>query len=280
MLLEISHITEYSYRGEVFFEPHYLRFKPKATPHLAINDFSLQIEPKPSGLSEHIDSENNHNLLCWFDGMHNQLKIISNAKIEVNEFNPFNYLIHPPEYLNIPFEYDKRTKQLLEASLSVQGISESISVYIKEILKKSNNQSINALIQLTQEIHKDFKLKSRETGKPHHPDFTFKQKEGSCRDLAWMQIQMLRQLGVASRFVSGYNYVDAEKPEFELHAWVEVFMPGAGWIGLDPAHGIVTNEYHIPVASSAFYHNTMPVSGSIRGKHKSTLKNELKITHN
>ncbi len=117
----------------------------------------------------------------------------------------------------------------------------------------------------------------RLTGNPHHPNELFRLKTGSCRDFAWMQIQILRNLGFAARFVSGYFYLDAESPEFELHAWIEVFVPGAGWIGLDPSHGILAGNAHIPVASSANYQNTMPVSGTVRGEATSKLKTELQI---
>lgn len=93
-----------------------------------------------------------------------------------------------------------------------------------------------------------------------------------------MQIHMLRFVGIAARFVSGYYYLDSKNPEFELHAWVEVFLPGAGWIEFDPGHGMLTGWYHIPLASSSFYENTMPVSGSIRGDVTSKLENTLKIS--
>lgn len=278
MIFEISHISEYTYSDEVSFEPHYFRFKPKNTPYLRVRDFEIKIEPEPSGLSEQIDVENNHILLCWFEGTYRQLKITSHSFIEAREYNPFNFLVHPPEYLKLPFEYDKKIKQLLKPLLYSEGLPNEMIDYRNDILLDSGNGSIDFLTELTKTIHKDFILKSRETGKPHQPEYTFKQKTGSCRDLAWMQIHLLRQSGIASRFVSGYYYIDNENPEFELHAWVEAYLPGAGWIGLDPGHGIFADAFHIPVAISAFQENTMPVSGTIRGNSKSELKNELHIS--
>ena len=187
-------------------------------------------------------------------------------------------MVHPSEFLRMPFAYGDKTKQLLKPSLQAPGLSESMIEYTNKILSESDHQSIDFLLLLTKEIHKTFSLETRETGNPLEPDLTFKLKEGSCRDLSWMQIHILRHFGIASRFVSGYLYIDSANPEFELHAWVEAYFPGAGWIGLDPSHGMLTNHFHIPVASSAFYENTMPVSGSVRGSAKSTLKNELKIS--
>ena len=93
-----------------------------------------------------------------------------------------------------------------------------------------------------------------------------------------MQIQLLRNMGIASRFVSGYYYlITDDEPEFELHAWTEVFLPGAGWIGLDPSNGMFTSDGHIPVIGSTTYENAMPVTGSIRGDANSKLSTELQI---
>ena len=92
-----------------------------------------------------------------------------------------------------------------------------------------------------------------------------------------MEIHLLRQLGIAARFVSGYFYLSVDKPEFELHAWVEVFIPGAGWIGFDPTHGMIAGNMHMAVASSAHFENTMSVTGSVRGNAESVLKTNLLI---
>ena len=119
--------------------------------------------------------------------------------------------------------------------------------------------------------------KSGKPGEPFHPDKTFELKSGSCRDLSWMEIHLLRNMGIASRFVSGYFYLPLEKEGFDLHAWVEVFIPGAGWIGFDPSHGMVAGASHIPVASSAHYDNTMAVTGAVRGSASSELETKLWI---
>jgi transglutaminase-like putative cysteine protease len=126
-------------------------------------------------------------------------------------------------------------------------------------------------------LHDDFKVEYRETGQPFSPNKTFKFKRGSCRDLSWLLISLLRNRGIAARFVSGYFYFDMDEPAYELHAWVEVFLPGNGWLGLDPSHGIFTGNSHFPIVSSAHYENTMPVSGGIRGSATSKLKTQLSI---
>ncbi len=278
MLYHILHISEYTYSDQVFFEPHQLRFKPKSSPHISVKDFNLTIEPEPAGFSEHTDIENNHTVLCWFEQTHQKLTITSQVQVEISPYNPFNFLVYPTEYLQIPFEYEKRDKQLLKTALDTFGLEPPLQNYTKKILQESNYHSVNFITNLTKDIAKNISLQSRETGEPLQPDITFKQKVGSCRDITWMQIHILRQLGIASRFVSGYFFVDSDEPEFELHAWLEAYLPGAGWIGFDPSHGILTDCFHIPVASSAFYQHTMPVSGSVRGSTSSQLSHQLHIT--
>lgn len=278
MKLKIVHTTNYSYAEKVFFEPHYLRFKPKLSTHFSIEDFSIAIEPNPVGISEQIDCENNHMFSCWFEGTHENLKILTEILVNVQEFNPFNFLIYPPEYSTLPFIYSKKTKQLLKPALKTGSLSEPMKHFIQSILSDTKHQTVPFLTELTQQIHQNFNLEYRETGEPHQPEFTFSERKGSCRDLTWMLIHLLRSLGIASRFTSGYLYLDGNDPSFELHAWVEVYIPGAGWIGFDPSHGLLAGQYHIPIASSSFYSNTMPVSGTIRGNAKNELSHQLEIT--
>ena len=277
MKFKITHTTEYSFDSEVFIEPHFIRLRPRKTAYLAVLDSSIVISPDPSGHRNIVDEENNLLDFYWFDGMVSQLKIKSESTVEVKEYNPFDFILHPQKYNQLPFEYDKLQKSLLYSSLVKEPIAADLLNFGATILAKSNNNTISFLISLTSQLHQEFLVEYREDGPPLLPDETFKLKRGSCRDLSWMQIHLLRNMGIAARFASGYFYFEMDKPSYELHAWVEVYLPGAGWLGLDPSHGILTGNTHIPVASSAHYENTMPVSGSVRGSANSTLNTELVI---
>lgn len=277
MHIKIVHKTEYSFTKEVFLEPHYLRFKPKNMPFLQMETYELQLSITPSGISEQLDVEGNVVHFCWFDGMHKSITIKSEALLKITPFKPFNFLVYPANCNQIPFEYSQQLLPMLSNNLVATKIGTSLLDYGMGILKSAASNTISFLTQLTIQIHQDFVLVIREMGIPYHPNETFEGKTGSCRDLSWMQIQLLRNLGIAARFVSGYYYVDVEDPQYELHGWVEVFIPGAGWIGFDPSNGIATANMHIPVCSSAHYENTMPVSGSIRGDAESKLVTDLHI---
>lgn len=277
MQIKIVHETEYSFTKEVFLEPHYLRFKPKNMPFLVMESYELQLSITPSGISEQLDAEGNVVHFCWFNGMHKNICIKSVALMKITPFKPFNFLVYPANCNQIPFEYPKRLLPMLSNDMVTTKISSSLLDYGQYILKTVESNTISFLSHLTIQIHQDFVLEIREVGVPFHPNQTFEGKTGSCRDLSWMQIQLLRNLGLAARFVSGYYFVDVEDPKYELHGWVEVFIPGAGWIGFDPSNGIATANMHIPVCSSAHYENTMPVSGSVRGDAHAQLETSLKI---
>jgi transglutaminase-like putative cysteine protease len=277
MQIEIIHETEYTYASAVFLEPHYLRFKPRHTPYADLSRFSLQVSPEPMGISEQIDAENNTVHFSWFKDIHDKLNIRATSVLITKPYNPFNFLISPPSFDQIPFEYGKDLKKLLQPYMEKIAIGEALVKYGNLIADGSKGNTLNFLIDLTQQIHRDFKLEIRDIGEPYLPDETFHFKKASCRDLAWMQIQLFRHFGMAARFVSGYFYVDVEEPKYELHGWTEVFLPGAGWIGYDPSNGIRTSNMYFPICSSASYQNTMPVSGSVRGDAISVLTTRLEI---
>jgi transglutaminase-like putative cysteine protease len=209
--------------------------------------------------------------------MHSKLTIKAASVVDVKPYNAFNFLLSPSSHNQLPFTYSNTLKNLLKPCLETIAINELLKKYGEEILSKANSNTLAFLSELTIQIHKDFVLEIREIGEPYLPDETFELKRGSCRDFAWMQIQLLRHFGIAARFASGYFYIDAEDPKFELHGWTEVFLPGAGWIGFDPSNGITTTNMYFPVCSSAAYLNTMPVSGSVRGDAPSILSASLSI---
>jgi len=277
MKLKIIHYTVYDFSLDVFFEPHQLRFKPKNSPNIILESFDLKIHPQPQGISESMDMEGNFFHLCWFEGLHPKLEITSSVVVDAPEYNPFNFIIYPNEFLSVPFEFGGEDRKLLMPALQTEPVNSPLLDYGNKILKESGGKTVDFITMLTSYIHRDFKLEIREEGKPHKPDETFVLGKGSCRDLAWMQIQLLRHLGMAARFVSGYFYPVVEDPQFELHAWVEVYIPGAGWIGFDPSHGLMAGNSHIPIASSAHYENAMTVKGTTRGSATSKLKTNLVI---
>lgn len=277
MNFKIIHETTYLFSDKVFLEPHYLRFRPKQTPFIKVNNFSIALKSEPEGHRVIEDEENNVIDFFWFEELTKKLTITVESSLQTKEYNPFNFIIHPDSFNTIPFTYSENQHQILYPSLQKVALAQELIDYAGAILDASNFNTIAFVSNLTKQIHADFIVEYREDGPPLSPSNTFDIKKGSCRDLSWMQINMLRTYGIAARFVSGYFYFEMDKPVYELHAWVEIFMPGTGWLGFDPSHGILTGNTHFSIASSAIPENTMPVSGGIRGSATSQLITNLVI---
>jgi transglutaminase-like putative cysteine protease len=277
MNFKIIHETRYLFSDDVFLEPHFLRFRPKQTPFIDVTSFSIVIKSEPEGHRVIEDEEHNVIDFCWFEQLTNSLTISVESSLQTKAYNPFDFIIHPESFNSVPFIYSEHQFQILFAALQKTPLSQALIDYAQGILETSNFNTIAFISNLTSQIHQDYIVEYREDGPPLSPDTTYQIKRGSCRDLSWLQINLLRHHGIASRFVSGYFYFDMENPTYELHAWVEVFIPGIGWLGFDPSHGILTGNTHFPLASSAIPENTMPVSGGIRGSATSQLITNLQI---
>lgn len=275
--LTIVHETHYAFDSEVFIEPHYFRFQPRVSSVIQVINFDLKISPYPLTLSGQFDAESNQVHFAWFEGLHTHLSVKVRSQVILQDNNPFDFILYPQTYLELPFQYSDRLTTMLTPALASENISDELVAYVDNILSGSGFKTLNFLTNLTNQIHSDFELEFRLEGQPYAADTTFEMRKGSCRDLSWMQIQMLRHLGIASRFVSGYFYINTLKNEFELHAWIEVYLPGAGWIGFDPSHGIIVGNNHIPVCTSSHHKNAMPITGTIRGKANSVLTTSIAL---
>jgi len=277
MKLKILHETSYKFNTGVFIQPHYLRFRPKTTPQNHIENFKLLVDPNPNGLLQQADPENNVLYFGWFSGIHEELTIKAESIVITHKKDPFDFILYPDNFVHLPFHYPSHLQDTLRPNLSGPAIGDALIAYGDSILVGSNYNTLDFITNLTHRIYQDFRAESRLYGEPYFADYTFGLKRGTCRDLSWMQIQLLRYLGIAARFVSGYLYKSTESSAHELHAWIEVYLPGAGWVGFDPSNGLVTDNTYIPVCSSAHYENTMPVTGSFTGSTGSHLSTSLSI---
>jgi transglutaminase-like putative cysteine protease len=275
MKLSISHKTSYRYSEKVPLNPHHLFLIPQQRTYFRILDAEWIVRPEPSGKSQRINAEGNPFFQVWFQNETDILEVDLRFQLETFDFNPYGFIISPHEYPFDKFEYKGSTAEFLKIYQKTEGFPE-LRNYAKKLMSE-NMDIVSFLVALLTGIHKEWSHDLRYEPGLLEPMDTFSSRAGSCRDLSWMLMQMLRDIGLATRFVSGY----ASNPELEegheLHGWIEVYLPGAGWVGVDPSLGLFTDHHYIPLASSFHPANTLPIAGTYGGTAKSEFSTEVMI---
>ena len=220
--------------------------------------------PISQGTSNFVDLDGNNITKLWFNKPTQQLSIQTVSKVETTCSNPFDYLLEPWA-LTIPFDYPCSLKQQLEPYLHPYSfVRDNLALELAQTIAiASQNNTLDFLFTLNQRIYKECNYGTRETGEPYPAGVTWHSKQGSCRDYAVLFMEVCRAMGIAARFVSGYQEGDEQQQSRDLHAWVEVYLPGAGWRGYDPTLGLIVSDRHIPLAASAIPKYAAAVEGTV-----------------
>ncbi|GAA4464750.1 transglutaminase family protein [Nibrella saemangeumensis] len=275
MILEVKHQLQYDYDQAVTLNPHTLYLYPRTFPYQRLVDYRLVIDPVPAKIVRNIDVEGNIQQLLYFSGTTDYLSITAEIQLESEEFNSLDFVLFPFETQRVPFRYPDPVHQLLLPYLVRDGVTEPIEHWARQMAAAAQWQTVAFLTYLNQTI-RQFKYEIREDGAPYPPEQTLFNRSGSCRDYATLFMAACRSLGLAARFVSGYLY-GSHQQEHELHAWAEVYLPGAGWRGFDPTENLVVVNKHIFLASSARPELTAPATGTFLGKAQSSLRAHVDI---
>jgi transglutaminase-like putative cysteine protease len=270
MILSVEHTLNYSYSNPVSLSPHTIYLTPKASPNQEITSFQLEIEPTPNILYKNIDVERNAQTVAFFDKPTNKLSFRANFEIISQEVNPFHFIYYPFGAETLPFKYPDKELVLLQSYLTDEGITTLIDQFARQIASEANWKTTDFLTKISKYIRNNFFYEKRLEGAANSPETTFISKKGTCRDYAVLMIAVCKALGLAARFVSGYCY-GSELQAHELHAWVEVYLPGAGWRGFDPTEGRIVDFHYIALASSAQVELINPIRGRFRGNAVSSL---------
>lgn len=264
MLFQIKQTTRYSYSRPVFCEPFIVRLRPREDAAQRLVRYELSIDPQPTGTSEYLDVEGNAATQCWFNLPTSLLTIAVSTEVETRRANPFDFLL-AADAAELPVKYDSETSAALAAYRIPAQPSVSVAALAEEIQADCKGQTIPFLCKLSEWIWAHFEKVVRPTGDPLPPETTLTQRSGSCRDLSLLFIEACRAVGLASRFVSGYQaFPDDDGPQ-DLHAWAEVYLPGAGWRGFDPTQGLAVADGHVAVATGLTPLAAAPTTGSYRG---------------
>lgn len=268
MLYQISHTTTYHYSQPVNLFPHVVRLRPRSDNHQTLQSFSMLVTPSPINQAQVVDLDGNSLVKLWFKPEPTEsLTVQVLSQVETHETNPFNYLLEPWA-LKLPIDYPASLLTQLQPYLMGQNPGYSYAVdpiavqLAQEITQQVDGNIGSFLTELNQAIYSSCKYIVRETGDPMPAGVTWSQKLGSCRDFTVLFIEVCRAIGLAARFVSGYQEGDLDSTDRHLHAWAEVYMPGAGWRGFDPTHGLAVSDRHIALVASAFPRYAAPISGS------------------
>jgi transglutaminase-like putative cysteine protease len=260
---EIVHSTTYTYPNSVVLSPHLLRLCPRSTGEQQVLGFDLKIVPQPSGLTQILDAEGNSVVRCWWsDTALTSLAVTASSQVITTCTNPFSFLLEPWA-THFPLDYPRSLIAVLFPYIH-QDLDTVATQLAQEIAIEVKSNMVDFLMRLNQRINQECHYQIRETGQPWPPWMTWTKKQGSCRDLVRLFMAACRGMGLATRFVSGYEAGDP-KHEQTLHAWAEVYLPGAGWRGFDPTMGVAVCDRHVALVASAWPEQTNPIEGGIQG---------------
>ena len=255
----VKQTTAYRYSTAVFLEPHLIRLRPRSDSSQEVLSWDMSIEPRPTQLTWASDAEGNFAAYAWFERLTEKLRITTRFEVETLRKNTFDFLwLDGSDRLGFAYAERDALADYLGAGASPDGLT-------SQALEQSAGDTAGFLAALNQHIHGLIRVVIREDGAPYSPEETLRRGEGACRDLAWLFVASCREVGLAARFVSGYQAGDPGPQDRYLHAWAEVYLPGGGWRGFDPTLGLAVADQHVVIATAGKPADAAPVSGSFRG---------------
>ena len=269
----ISHKTKYIFDRSVGLSPHIFRLRPAPHSRTPIEGYSLKISPKNHFINWQQDPFGNYQARVVFPEKTTELSIEVEVIAKMQVINPFDFFVEAYAE-QFPFKYDALLKNELTPYLEAREAGPLLKAWIEQNKIQGDIKTVDYLVYLNQKIFRDLFYNVRmETGVQTCEE-TLTSLSGSCRDSAWLLVQVLRHSGIAARFVSGYlvqlapdiksldGLSGPEKDFTDLHAWAEAYVPGAGWIGLDATSGLFASEGHIPLCCTPHYASAAPVTGA------------------
>ena len=271
--IALNHVTHYRYDKPVALGPQVVRLRPAPHCRTRILSYALKVTPAKHFVNWQQDPEANYLARLTFPERTTEFRIEVDLVAEMAVLNPFDFFLEPYAQ-QFPFEYEAGEKRDLAPYLTCLPLTPALQKYLARV-PRSAAVTIDFLVELNQSLSRDIRYLIRMEPGVQSPEQTLQKASGSCRDSAWLLVQLLRHLGLAARFASGYliqlvaDVKSLDGPSgtdhdfTDLHAWCEVYLPGAGWIGLDPTSGLLAGEGHIPLACTPEPSSAAPVAGLV-----------------
>ena len=269
----LSHITHYKYDRPVTLGSQVVRLRP--APHCRSNiiSYSLKVEPVGHFVNWQQDPFANYLARLVFPEKVTEFKVTVDMVAEMSVYDPFDFFLEPNAE-TFPFTYNETQKQELAPYLITEPATPVLQGYL-DAIDRTPRRTIDFLVALNQQVARDINYLIRMEPGVQSPEETLTKASGSCRDSGWLLVELLRHCGLAARFVSGYliqltpdvkalDGPSGTTVDFtDLHAWCEVYLPGAGWIGLDATSGLMAGEGHIPLACTPQPSSAAPIEGGV-----------------
>jgi uncharacterized protein (DUF2126 family)/transglutaminase-like putative cysteine protease len=285
----LNHVTRYRYPRPVWLSPHVLRLRPAPHCRTPIVSYSLTVTPAEHFVNWQQDPYSNRLARVVFPKKTREFAVEVDLVAELTVINPFDFFVE--KYADtFPFAYEDTLRRELAPYLEAPAPAPIVTAFVDEFRKTATPaapmQTVGFLVAINQRLQQLIKYNIRLEPGIQTPEQTLEMACGSCRDTSWLMVQVLRNLGLAARFVSGYliqlkpdvKSLDgpsgASSDFTDLHAWAEVYLPGAGWVGFDPTSGLMAGEGHIPLACTADPVNAAAVTGSFNWADESIVESD------
>ena len=255
----LLHTTRYRFPRPVALGPHEIRLRPSGPLAGEMSGYRLRVWPRPNIAQWRLDLWNNQVFQAWFAQPAHHLTVTNQFRFHPLPVNPFGFAVES-EAVHYPIQLDPSLSSSLAPYLDVQE-----EVCWTEPWTTYQGTSVALMLDLNRWVNENITYEARPETGIQSPSQTLQRGRGSCRDTAWLLALGLRRLGYPSRFVSGY-WLQVDNDSAELHAWTEVYLPGAGWLGLDPTAGLLVSNQHLPIARSPIPEQAAPIRGSHDGE--------------
>jgi uncharacterized protein (DUF2126 family)/transglutaminase-like putative cysteine protease len=286
----LTHITDYRYDRLIALGPQVVRLRPAPHCRTPILSYSLSISPTQHFINWQQDPFANYLARLVFPDLTDHFRVTVDLVAEMAVYNPFDFFLEDWAE-NFPFKYDETLERELKPYLVKDEATPMFAKFVTSVtpIRGAKERTIDFLVRLNQRLQQDVRYLIRMEPGVQTPEQTLVTAAGSCRDSGWLMVQTLRHLGLAARFVSGYliqlkpdvkalDGPSGSETDFtDLHAWCEVYLPGAGWIGLDPTSGLLAGEGHIPLAATPEPGSAAPISGLV-GRSEVEFRHTMKVT--